>query len=116
MKVMKRTILSLGVVAALAANTYGAGQVWYSAVAGNANSSVITQCAAGGQTQLGCTTGPGQLTITVHYTLADGGAAGWALDHYGNTADASAAGLSVTSAGFTSGVTNGTVDNAGGIL
>jgi hypothetical protein len=83
MKVMKRTILSMGVVAALAANTYGAGQVWYSATGLNPQSTV--GASGPGQTlQLGCDkTLPGTTCawdVALHYDTQDGGQTGWALD------------------------------------
>ena len=114
---MKRTILSLGVVAAMAVNTYGAGQVWYQATPNNANSTVPTQGAPGGQTVVGCAgPGAGSWNISVHYTLADGGATGWAHDHYANTGLVQAGSLLVPSNGFPAGIQTGSVANAGGIL
>lgn len=113
---MKRTILSLGVVAALAANTYGAGSVWYQATPSGGDAAVATQGAPGVATALTCNTAGSSWAIAVHYTLTDGGATSWALDHYGVNALVSAGGLTVPSAGFTAGVQNGTLDNAGGIL
>jgi len=108
-------MLSLGVVAALAANTYGAGSVWYAATGNNAGSLVNTQGAAGGATALSCTT-TGSWNIVVHYTLADGGATGWALDHYGNTPFTTSGAPTVTSQGFAVGVNPGTNPNASQVL
>lgn len=82
---MKRTLLSMGVVALLAANTYGAGSVWYSATGNNAQSTVGS--AGAGQTlELGCDKTPGQCSwnVTLMYDTADGGQTGWALDLFGD--------------------------------
>jgi hypothetical protein len=115
MTVMKRTILSLGVVAALAANTYGAGSVWYSATSNGGTALVDQQGAPGVQTKVSCGA-TGSWAITVHYTLTDGGATSWALDHYGNTPFTTVGGLAVPSTGFAVGVNVGTNPNAGGEL
>jgi hypothetical protein len=96
---MKRMILSLGVVAALAANTYGAGQVWYSATSTSASATVGSS--GPGQTlELGCDKTPGAAVCTwdvsLMYTTADGGQTGWALDLFAPAG--SAADFSVTNA------------------
>lgn len=114
MKVNFRMIVLL---VPLASTAFGAGQVWYAAVGNNANSMVVNQGAPGGRTDLDCP-GPGfgSWTITVHYTLADGGATGWALDYYGNTPLISASGVNVPTSALAASVSAGTVPNAGGTL
>lgn len=80
---MKRTLLSMGVVALLAANTYGAGSGWYTAVATSPGGSVVSS-GQGAALVLECDkqVSPAGCTwdVTFMYTAADGGGAGWAVD------------------------------------
>lgn len=112
---MKRTLLSMGVVALLAANTYGAGQVWYSATPASGDAAVAGGGPSGAALDLSCTV-PSSWNVTVTYTTTDGGAQSWALDHYRNNGGLTAGGLVVTSQDFPAGITAGSVDNAGLIL
>lgn len=112
---MKRTFLSMGVVALLAANTYGAGQVWYSATPASGDGAVAGGGPSGAALQLSCTV-PSSWNITVTYDLFDGGATGWALDHYGDTSVLSASNVSVISTGFPAPILPGTTPNMNGEL
>lgn len=80
---MKRTFLSMGIVALLAANTYGAGEGWYTATAGGPGASVISQ-GQGAALVLECDKGisPAGCTwdVTFNYQALDGGGQGWAVD------------------------------------
>jgi len=73
----------MGIVALLAANTYGAGSGWYTAVATSPGGSVVSQ-GQGQALMLECDklVAPGGCTwdVTFMYTAADGGGAGWAVD------------------------------------
>jgi hypothetical protein len=91
------------------------GQVWFSAVATGGNAIVLTQGSPGITPLLDCSTPGSSWAITVHYTLADGGATGWALDFYGNTGLQSITGLNVLSQGFPD-VNTGSIPNAAGVL
>ncbi|GJQ27063.1 MAG: hypothetical protein HBSAPP02_20950 [Phycisphaerae bacterium] len=80
---MKRTFLSMGVVALLAANTYGAGAGWYTATPGGPGASVISQ----GQGQALVLECDKQLApngcswdVTFNFEAFDGGGVGWAVD------------------------------------
>lgn len=112
---MKRTFLSMGVVALLAANTYGAGQVWYSATPASGDGTVSGGGPSGALLELSCTS-PSTWNVTVTYTTFDGGAQGWALDHYRSDTGLTAGGLVVVSDNFPAGIQNGSVDNSGLIL
>jgi hypothetical protein len=109
----------LGLVAALATSSYGAGFAWYEAVATSPNASVVSQ--GQGQTLLlECDklVAPCTWNVTLKLNMLDGGAAGWALDLGNtNTDKVSVANANVlvnaVAAAFQ---TPGTIDNAGGIL
>lgn len=112
---MKRTFLSMGIVALLAANTYGVGQVWYSATVASGPGAVAGGGPSGAALLLSCT-GPTSWDITVTYDLYDGGATGWAVDHYGDTNFMSVSNMNVVSAGFPAPINLGTTPNSGGVL
>lgn len=113
---MKRTLLSMGVVALLAANTYGAGTVWYSATPASGDAAVAGGGPSGAALDLSCTV-PSSWNVTVTYTTTDGGAAGWALDHYRDSANLTAGGPVAVSQDFPNGPPSaGIVLNSGLVL
>lgn len=99
-------------LALLASPAFGAGQVWLTAVPITGNASIVFQ----GPGQALGASGFGNLNVSVHFRLDDGGATGWALDLYGNNNCISISDLNVVSQGFPIGINTGSVVNAGGVL
>lgn len=85
---MKRTLLSLGVVAMLATSAFGDGAVWMSAVPVSPNAGIdpLVTPGPGVALSLICdkSVGPCVWDITVTYSTLDGGQGGWSLDLWGD--------------------------------